>query len=107
MRESRSPVTGLDRTILDVLTDRGPIGQRELGERLAIDHAEDGLLAGLGGRQRDELRGLLIALRDTSQTTPTTAATRRRDLGLRPGPASAGGRSPRQPALPARYLIES
>jgi DNA-binding MarR family transcriptional regulator len=103
--------------ILDVLADRGPIGQRELGESMAIDHsilvtmlnpleadglvtrerdtadrrrhvvtvtaagrrrlagaaqaqreAEDALLAGLSDRQRDQLRGLLIALRDTTQT---------------------------------------
>jgi DNA-binding MarR family transcriptional regulator len=103
--------------ILDLLADRGPIGQRELGESMAIDHsilvtmlnpleadglvtrerdtadrrrhvvtvtaagrrrlagaaqaqreAEDALLAGLSDRQRDQLRGLLIALRDTTQT---------------------------------------
>jgi DNA-binding MarR family transcriptional regulator len=100
-----------------VLADRGPIGQRELGESMAIDHsilvtmlnpleaeglvtrerdtadrrrhvvtvtpagrrrlagaaqaqreAEDALVAGLSEPQRDQLRGLLIALRDTTQT---------------------------------------
>ena len=105
--------------ILDLLADRGPIGQRELGEIMAIDHsilvtmlnpleadglierkrsctdrrrhdvsitpagkrrlasaaqaqreAEDALFAGLTEQQRDQLRNLLIALRDTNHTVP-------------------------------------
>src|ERR1700693_1722341 len=103
--------------ILDLLVDRGPIGQRELGEITAIHHsilvtmlnpleadglikrkrsgtdrrrhdvrvtpagkrrlasaaraqreAEDALFAGLTEQQRYQLRNLLIALRDTSDT---------------------------------------
>jgi DNA-binding MarR family transcriptional regulator len=102
--------------ILDLLADRGPIGQRELGETIAIDHsilvtmlnpleadglirrerdaadrrrhvvtltpagkrrlaraaqsqreAEDALFAGLADQQRDQLRELLLALRDANQ----------------------------------------
>jgi DNA-binding MarR family transcriptional regulator len=105
--------------ILDVLADRGPVGQRELGDFTAIDHsilvtilnpleadglverkrsdtdrrrhvvtltpagkrrlanaargqreAEDTLFAGLTGQQRDQLRTLLIALRDANDTEP-------------------------------------
>jgi DNA-binding MarR family transcriptional regulator len=105
--------------ILDLLADRGPIGQRELGEIMAIDHsilvtmlnpleadglierkrsgtdrrrhvvsvtpagkrrlatatqaqreAENALFAGLTDQQRDQLRSLLIALRDSSHTEP-------------------------------------
>jgi DNA-binding MarR family transcriptional regulator len=105
--------------ILDLLADRGPIGQRELGDMTAIDHsilvtmlnpleadglverkrscsdrrrhvvsvttagkrrlasaaraqreAEDALFAGLTEPQRDQLRNLLIALRDTSDAAP-------------------------------------
>jgi DNA-binding MarR family transcriptional regulator len=105
--------------ILDLLADRGPIGQRELGENTAIDHsilvtmlnpleaaglverkrsrtdrrrhvvsltpagkrrlasaaqaqreAEDALFAGLTDQQRDQLRSLLIALRDANHTEP-------------------------------------
>jgi DNA-binding MarR family transcriptional regulator len=105
--------------ILDLLADRGPIGQRELGETMAIDHsilvtmlnpleadglierkrsstdrrrhvvtvtpagkrrlanaaqaqreAEDALFAGLTEQQRDQLRELLIALRDANRTEP-------------------------------------
>jgi DNA-binding MarR family transcriptional regulator len=105
--------------ILDVLADRGPVGQRELGEITAIDHsilvtilnpleadglierkrsdtdrrrhvvsvtpagkrrlagaaqgqrnAEDALFAGLTEQQRDQLRNLLIALRDANGTEP-------------------------------------
>ena len=108
--------------ILDLLADRGPIGQRELGETMAIDHsilvtmlnpleadglvrrerdaadrrrhvvtvtpagrrrptnaaraqreAEDALFAGLTEQQRDRLRELLIALRDTNRTGPAAA----------------------------------
>ena len=103
--------------ILDLLVDRGPIGQRELGEIMAINHsilvtmlnpleadglierkrsgtdrrrhdvsvtaagrrrlvsaaraqreAEDLLFAGLTGRQRDQFRKLLTALRETIDT---------------------------------------
>jgi DNA-binding MarR family transcriptional regulator len=102
--------------ILDLLADRGPTGQRELGETMAIDHsilvtmlnpleaeglirrerhaadrrrhvvtitpagkrrlasatrgqrgAEEALFAGLAGEQRDQLRDLLIALRNSNQ----------------------------------------
>jgi DNA-binding MarR family transcriptional regulator len=102
--------------ILDLLADRGPIGQRELGETMAIDHsilvtmlnpleadglierkrsgtdrrrhdvtvtpagkrrlanaaqaqreAEDALFAGLTEQQRDQLRELLLALRETTR----------------------------------------
>lgn len=105
--------------ILDLLADRGPVGQRELGETMAIDHsilvtmlnpleaaglinrkrsgtdrrrhvvtitpagqrrltraaqaqreAEDALFAGLTEQQRDQLRDLLIALRDANDTQP-------------------------------------
>jgi DNA-binding MarR family transcriptional regulator len=105
--------------ILDLLADRGPIGQRELGETMAIDHsilvtmlnpleagglierkrsgtdrrrhdvtvtpagkrrlanaaqaqreAEDALFAGLTEQQRDQLRELLIALRDANRPAP-------------------------------------
>jgi DNA-binding MarR family transcriptional regulator len=105
--------------ILDVLADRGPVGQRELGDITAIDHsilvtilnpleadglierkrsdtdrrrhvvsvtpagkrrlagaaqgqrdAEDALFAGLTEQQRDQLRTLLIALRDANNTEP-------------------------------------
>jgi DNA-binding MarR family transcriptional regulator len=105
--------------ILDLLADRGPIGQRELGEITAIDHsilvtmlnpleaeglierkrsctdrrrhvvtvtpagerrlagaaraqrqAEDALFAGLTEPQRDQLRTLLIALRDANEARP-------------------------------------
>jgi DNA-binding MarR family transcriptional regulator len=105
--------------ILDLLADRGPTGQRELGETMAIDHsilvtmlnpleadglirrerdsadrrrhvvtvtpagkrrlagatraqlkAEDALFAGLTEQQRDQLRDLLIALRNANQTAP-------------------------------------
>jgi DNA-binding MarR family transcriptional regulator len=105
--------------ILDLLADRGPTGQRELGETIAIDHsilvtmlnpleagglirrerdaadrrrhvvtvtpagkrrlssaaraqreAEDALFAGLTEQQRDQLRELLIAIRDANQTEP-------------------------------------
>jgi DNA-binding MarR family transcriptional regulator len=105
--------------ILDLLADRGPIGQRELGEITAIDHsilvtmlnpleadrlierkrsgtdrrrhvvnvtpagkrrlasaaqaqreAEAALFAGLTEQQCDQLRSLLIALRDTNHTEP-------------------------------------
>lgn len=108
--------------ILDLLADRGPIGQRELGETMAIDHsilvtmlnpleadglierkrsdtdrrrhvvtvtpagkrrlakaakaqreAEDTLFAGLTEQQRDQLRELLIALRDANRTEPAAA----------------------------------
>ena len=103
--------------ILDLLADRGPTGQRELGEIMAIDHsilvtmlnpleadglirrerdaadrrrhvvtvtpagkrrlasaaqgqreAEDALFAGLTEQQRDQLRDLLLALRNATQT---------------------------------------
>jgi DNA-binding MarR family transcriptional regulator len=103
--------------ILDLLAERGPIGQREFGETMAIDHSvlvtmlnpleadglierkrsgtdrrrhvvtitpagkrrlasaaqaqretEDALFAGLTEQQRDQLRDLLIALRDTNGT---------------------------------------
>jgi len=106
--------------ILYLLADRGPTGQRELGETMAIDHsilvtmlnpleadglirrerdaadrrrhvvtvtpagkrrltsaaraqreAEDALFAGLTEQQRDQLRQLLIALRDANRTEPT------------------------------------
>jgi DNA-binding MarR family transcriptional regulator len=102
--------------ILGLLADRGPIGQRELGEAMAIDHsilvtmlnplegkslierkrsckdrrrhvvsvtpagkrrlasaaqaqreAEDALFAGLAAQQREQLRSLLVTLRDTTQ----------------------------------------
>lgn len=105
--------------ILDLLADRGPIGQRELGQTMAIDHsilvtmlnpleadrliertrsgtdrrrhvvtitpagkrrlasaaqaqrgAEDALFAVLTDNQRDQLRDLLIALRDANGTEP-------------------------------------
>jgi DNA-binding MarR family transcriptional regulator len=105
--------------ILDLLAERGQIGQRELGEITAIDHsilvtmlnpleadglverkrsctdrrrhevsitpvgkrrltgaaraqreAEDALFAGLSEQQRDQLRNLLITLRDTNHTEP-------------------------------------
>ena len=105
--------------ILDLLADGGPIGQRELGETMAIDHsilvtmlnplegeglierkrsdtdrrrhvvtvtpagkrrlakaahakseAEDRLFAGLTEQQRDQLRELLIALRDANRIEP-------------------------------------
>jgi len=105
--------------ILDVLAGRGPIGQRELGESMAIDHsilvtmlnpletdglierkrsctdrrrhvvtvtpagkrrlasagqaqreAENALFAGLAEQQRDQLRDLLIVLRDANETVP-------------------------------------
>jgi DNA-binding MarR family transcriptional regulator len=105
--------------ILDLLTERGPIGQREFGETMAIDHsilvtmlnpleagglierkrsgtdrrrhvvtitpagkrrlasaaqaqreAEDALFAGLTEQQRDQLRDLLITLRDANGTEP-------------------------------------
>jgi DNA-binding MarR family transcriptional regulator len=105
--------------ILDLLADRGPIGQRELGESMSIDHsilvtmlnpleadglierkrsctdrrrhvvtvtpagkrrlasaaqaqreAEDALFAGLTEQQRDQLRDLLITLRDANETVP-------------------------------------
>lgn len=121
MRRLRDALTAHDLKprqlqILDLLADRGPIGQRELGETIAIDHsilvtmlnpleadglirrerdaadrrrhvvtltpagkrrlasaaqsqreAEDALFAGLAEQQRDQLRELLIALRDASQ----------------------------------------
>jgi DNA-binding MarR family transcriptional regulator len=106
-------------TAHDLLADRGPIGQRELGETMAIDHsilvtmlnpleadglierkrsgtdrrrhdvtvtpagkrrladaaqaqreAEDTLFAGLTEPQRDQLRELLIALRDANRPEP-------------------------------------
>jgi DNA-binding MarR family transcriptional regulator len=109
--------------ILDVLADHGPIGQRELGENMAIDHsilvtmlnpletdglitrerdaadrrrhvvtvtpagkrrlasaaqaqreAEDALFAGLTDEQRDQLRALLIALRDANPTASDDGA---------------------------------
>ena len=105
--------------ILDVLAEQGPIGQREFGETMAIDHsilvtmlnpleagglierkrsdsdrrrhvvtitpagkrrlagaaraqseAEDALFAGLTEQQRDQLRDLLIALRDANGAEP-------------------------------------
>jgi DNA-binding MarR family transcriptional regulator len=105
--------------ILDLLAEQGPIGQREFGETLAIDHSilvtmlnpleadglierkrscsdrrrhvvsitaagkrrlasaaraqrqtEDGLFAGLTDEQRDQLRELLIALRDANGAEP-------------------------------------
>jgi DNA-binding MarR family transcriptional regulator len=105
--------------ILDLLADRGPVGQRELGETMAIDHsilvtmlnpleasglikrkrsgtdrrrhvvtitpagkrrltsaaqaqreAEDTLFASLTQPQRNQLRHLLIALRDANGTQP-------------------------------------
>jgi DNA-binding MarR family transcriptional regulator len=105
--------------ILGLLAERGPTGQRELGEITSIDHsilvtmlnpleadrlierkrscsdrrrhvvsvtpagkrrlasagqaqreAEDTLFAGLTDQQRDQLRGLLVALRDANQTEP-------------------------------------
>jgi DNA-binding MarR family transcriptional regulator len=105
--------------ILDLLADRGPTGQRELGETMAIDHsilvtmlnpleadglirrerdaadrrrhvvtvtpagkrrlasaaraqraAEEALFAGLTEQQREQLRDLLIVLRDANQTEP-------------------------------------
>jgi DNA-binding MarR family transcriptional regulator len=105
--------------ILDLLADRGPVGQRELGETMAIDHsilvtmlnpleaaglierkrsgtdrrrhvvtitpagkrrltsaaqaqreAEDALFASLTEQQRNQLRDLLIALRDANDTQP-------------------------------------
>jgi DNA-binding MarR family transcriptional regulator len=105
--------------VLDLLADRGPIGQRELGETMAIDHsilvtmlnpleadrlierkrscsdrrrhvvsitragkrrltraaqaqreAEDALFAALTEPQREQLRHLLIALRDANGTEP-------------------------------------
>jgi DNA-binding MarR family transcriptional regulator len=105
--------------ILDLLAERGPIGQREFGETMAIDHsilvtmlnpleadglierkrsgtdrrrhvvtitpagkrrlagaaqaqreAEDELFAGLTEQQRDQLRDLLIVLRDTNGAEP-------------------------------------
>jgi DNA-binding MarR family transcriptional regulator len=105
--------------ILDLLADRGPIGQRELGETMAIDHsilvtmlnpletdglirrerdtadrrrhvvtvtpagkrrltsaaqaqreAEDELFASLTEQQRNQLRDLLIVLRDANDTQP-------------------------------------
>jgi DNA-binding MarR family transcriptional regulator len=105
--------------ILDLLAERGPIGQREFGETMAIDHsilvtmlnpleadglierkrsgtdrrrhvvtitpagkrrlasaaqaqreAEDALFAGLTGQQRNQLRDLLIALRDANGAEP-------------------------------------
>lgn len=105
--------------ILDLLADRGPIGQRELGESMSIDHsilvtmlnpleadglierrrsctdrrrhvvtvtpagkrrlasaaqaqreAEDALFAGLTEQQRDQLRHLLITLRNANETVP-------------------------------------
>jgi DNA-binding MarR family transcriptional regulator len=108
--------------ILDLLADRGPIGQRELGETMGIAHsilvtmlnpleadglverkrsgtdrrrhvvtvtpagkrrlasaasaqrdAEDALFAGLTSQQREQLRDLLIALRDANQTEPAAA----------------------------------
>jgi DNA-binding MarR family transcriptional regulator len=108
--------------ILDLLAERGPIGQREFGETMAIDHsilvtmlnpleadglierkrsgsdrrrhvvtitpagqrrlagaaqaqreAEDVLFAGLTEQQRDQLRDLLIALRDANGTVPADA----------------------------------
>jgi DNA-binding MarR family transcriptional regulator len=122
MRRLRAALTDHDLKprqfqILDLLADRGPIGQRELGESTAIDHsilvtmlnpleadgliertrsctdrrrhvvtitpagkrrlasaaqaqreAEDALFAGLTDQQRDQLRDLLVALRDVSQT---------------------------------------
>ena len=108
--------------VLDLLADRGPIGQRELGQAMAIDHsilvtllnpleacglisrdrdaadrrrhvvsitaagerqlagaaraqreAEDALFAGLAGEQREQLRALLLALRDTNPAKPGDA----------------------------------
>lgn len=105
--------------ILDLLADRGPIGQRELGETMVIDHsilvtmlnpleadglierkrsctdrrrhvvtitpagkrrltsaaqaqreAEDALFAPLTGQQRDQLRELLLTLRDANGSEP-------------------------------------
>jgi DNA-binding MarR family transcriptional regulator len=105
--------------ILDLLAGHGPIGQREFGETMAIDHsilvtmlnpleadelierkrscgdrrrhvvtitpagkrrlaraaraqreAEDELFAGLSEPQRDQLRDLLIALREANGTEP-------------------------------------
>jgi DNA-binding MarR family transcriptional regulator len=105
--------------ILDLLAEQGPIGQREFGETLAIDHsilvtmlnpleadglierkrscsdrrrhvvtitpagrrrlasaaraqreAEDALFAGLTDEQRDQLRQLLVALRDANGAVP-------------------------------------
>jgi DNA-binding MarR family transcriptional regulator len=105
--------------ILHLLADRGPTGQRELGETMATDHsilvtmlnpleadglikrkrdaadrrrhvvtvtpagkrrlagaaraqreAEEALFAGLTEPQRDQLRDLLIALRNANQTQP-------------------------------------
>ena len=124
MRRLRDALTAHDLKprqfqILDLLADRGPIGQRELGDTIAIDHsilvtmlnpleadglierkrsdtdrrrhdvtvtpagkrrlanaaqaqreAEDALFAGLTEQQRDQLRELLIALRDATRPAP-------------------------------------
>jgi DNA-binding MarR family transcriptional regulator len=108
--------------ILDLLADHGPVGQRELGETMAIDHsilvtmlnpleaarlierkrsdtdrrrhvvtitpagkrrltkaaqaqrkAEDELFASLTVQQRNQLRDLLIVLRDANHTQPMAA----------------------------------
>jgi DNA-binding MarR family transcriptional regulator len=123
-RELRDALTAHDLKprqfqILYLLADRGPTGQRELGETMAVDHsilvtmlnpleadglirrerdatdrrrhvvtvtpagrrrlasaargqreAEDALFAGLTEQQRDQLRDLLIALRNANQTEP-------------------------------------
>jgi DNA-binding MarR family transcriptional regulator len=124
MRRLRDALTAHDLKprqfqILDLLADNGPIGQRELGETMAIDHsilvtmlnpleadglierkrsgtdrrrhvvtvtpagkrhlakaaqaqreAEDALFAGLTEQQREQLRELLIALRDANRIEP-------------------------------------
>jgi len=108
--------------ILDLLAEQGPIGQREFGETMAIDHsilvtmlnpleadgliernrsegdrrrhvvtitpagkrrlataaqaqreAEDELFAGLTEQQRDQLREILIVLRDANGAGPADA----------------------------------
>ena len=124
MRRLREALTAHDLKprqfqVLDLLADRGPIGQRELGQAMAIDHsilvtllnpleagglisrdrdaadrrrhvvsitaagerrlagaaraqreAEDALFSGLADAQREQLRELLLALRDTNPAEP-------------------------------------
>ena len=48
-----------------------PAGKRRLaGAAQAQREAEDALFSGLTEQQRNQLRSLLIALRDTNQTEP-------------------------------------
>jgi DNA-binding MarR family transcriptional regulator len=128
MRRLRAAHTAVGLTprqfqLLGVLQDRGPMGQRELGEAMGIDPsilvtmlnpledgrlvkrardphdrrrhvvtltaagdrkleraaaeqraAEDELFSALGDEQREQLRGLLIVLRDAAECSPPRSA---------------------------------